>query len=1112
MIEKQLNYRLVGGALGALLLFATAVYFVHGYQMGRNSETLRTQAEQAEQAGQIENAITHLERYLALTPGDTHGLEHLADLLEKQGARPNTRWRIAALYEQVLDRTPARDDLRRRVVPILMGLDEYDRATRHVEILLSARPDDGELENLLGHCQEAMGDYDQAATSYEKAIGHAPDRVAAHAHLAALLRYRLGKPVRADEVIDTLVRLNPKSAEAWLERGLYQLGVGLVEAAGLDMEQARALAPDDPRVLVASAELFQRLGRSDEARKSWERGREKYPVDLTMYLGLATLQMQTDQPDEAVACLEQARQVDPANADVVHLLTEAFLQQNRPDKAREVAARLNRDTEPPGLSDYLTGRILQSAGQWEKAVAKLERAARDPDAGAALAARAWLALGNSYEKLGDGDRQVSAFQKAVALEPSLEPARHGLANAYLALGKVEEALDQYRQITQQPHPPEAVWVLFGRTLVQRNLALPPGKRNWEECDRALARADKLPSQVVAAALARADSLMARGDSKQAQVVLEAARTDHGDAVALWAALAALAARQGDWARSTQVMADARKKLGDSPELTLAELDLRAGQEGADVERFLQSVEQDSANYAPAARTRVLTQVAAAYYRLRRPQDGDRICRQLVVGKPLDLQTATGLLDLVLEGGDAALQNSVLEELHTLEGDNGTWWRYGEAVRKVTRAWHGDRSGLVDARALRVEIEKRRPSWARAAVLGALLDDLGGEAAKALDGYLRAFDLGERQPGMVQHLVQRLVAAGRLGDADDVVRRFQQQVVLCGSFARLAAEIARRTRQFDRAAALARQAVAADSPDYQSHLWLGQVLAACGQPDEAEAAFRRAVALADDVPDSWVALVSFLANADRTAAAEAAFAAMQTKIAPDRREVTLGLCAEALGRSAVADQSYQAARREQPRDALVLQRLAAFYLRQMRYGDAAPVLRDLTDPANTVPKETVAWARRQRAFLLALNGDDRGYEEALDLLDRNRRGGPVNGVEQRALELVRAARPAARHAALQAIEQSAATSPLGVDEELFVARLYDADDDWPHARDHLLSAIALDPRNPEYLAYYVRGLLGRGKKHEARAWLAKLERLEPDSERVKKFRVEVGPAGEGSAVR
>jgi tetratricopeptide (TPR) repeat protein len=404
----------------------------------------------------------------------------------------------------------------------------------------------------------------------------------------------------------------------------------------------------------------------------------------------------------------------------------------------------------------------------------------------------------------------------------------------------------------------------------------------------------------------------------------------------------------------------------------------------------------------------------------------------------------------------------------------------------------------------IEIEKRRPTWSHAALLTALLDDLNNEPGKALESYLRAFEQGHHQLAFARGVVQRLIESGRILEADEVVRKLQQQVLLHGDFARQGAEIALRTRQFDRAADLARQAVPADLRDWRSEMWLGQMLAACGQADEAESVLRQAVALADDLPDTWTALIAHLNNQNRAAATEAEITAMKEKIAPDRLEVALGDCYQALGRLDVAEKHYQTARRQQPRDDQAMQRLASYYLRLLQPAKAEPALRDLLDPANPVPPASVAWARRQLALILAMANDADRHGEALALLERNRRGGVLTRVDQRILDLVRATDKASRAVALHAIEDSGAANPPVAGEDLFVARLYALVEDWPHERDHLTAAIGLDPKNPEYIALCIRRLIDHDQNDEARSWLNKLEILESGSERVKKLQAEVVP--------
>jgi hypothetical protein len=52
---------------------------------------------------------------------------------------------------------------------------------------------------------------------------------------------------------------------------------------------------------------------------------------------------------------------------------------------------------------------------------------------------------------------------------------------------------------------------------------------------------------------------------------------------------------------------------------------------------------------------------------------------------------------------------------------------------------------------------------------------------------------------------------------------------------------------------------------------------------------------------------------------------------------------------------------------------------------------------------------------------------------------------------------------------------------------------------MLSLLATEGQNPEYLAYYVRTLLGWGQPAEARLWLARLEQVAPDAPRTREIR-------------
>ena len=85
-------------------------------------------------------------------------------------------------------------------------------------MLLHRRPDDGELEELVGQCDEALGDAEKAAASYRAAVAHAPQRISAYMRLARLLYGPLGQPLEAAQVMDDLVAANDHAPEVYVER------------------------------------------------------------------------------------------------------------------------------------------------------------------------------------------------------------------------------------------------------------------------------------------------------------------------------------------------------------------------------------------------------------------------------------------------------------------------------------------------------------------------------------------------------------------------------------------------------------------------------------------------------------------------------------------------------------------------------------------------------------------------------------------------------------------------------------------------------------------------------------------------------------------------------
>jgi hypothetical protein len=292
----------------------------------------------------------------------------------------------------------------------------------------------------------------------------------------------------------------------------------------------------------------------------------------------------------------------------------------------------------------------------------------------------------------------------------------------------------------------------------------------------------------------------------------------------------------------------------------------------------------------------------------------------------------------------------------------------------------------------------------------------------------------------------------------------------------------------------------DTRDYHDRLWLARALEEAGRSAEAESLLRQTADRFDDVPSVRVALVEFLARADRPTDAAAAVREAEQRLAAPGATVYLARCYEVTGRLAEAEARYQASVHEAPDSAAALRGFAQFHLRHDQPNRARTALLALLSPRLEAPPEVAAWARRELALATAADGTPEAVRDALALLDAA--PAPPSEADRRACALVMGMRPERRREALNLFEETVGRQPLTPDEQFRLALLWDAADDCPRARELMFSLLTAHAREPQYLAGQVRMLLARDSLPEARQWLATLEKLEPDSPRTRALKMEL----------
>jgi tetratricopeptide (TPR) repeat protein len=500
---------------------------------------------------------------------------------------------------------------------------------------------------------------------------------------------------------------------------------------------------------------------------------------------------------------------------------------------------------------------------------------------------------------------------------------------------------------------------------------------------------------------------------------------------------------------------------------------------------------------------------------------ERITKQ----QPSNLGVRLILFDLALLAKSTEKMARLLEELRGIEGVNGVYWKYAKASRLIQQARPAEKEKLSEesrrqlgqARQSLVEAARRRPSWPRIPALEAEIDELEGNVGAAIEKYQQALNQGETRPTIIRRTVQLLFEQNRTKEANQFIEKHlgEEKTLLSAGLGKLAAEMLISNpdllaRDSERALVFAKKSVSQDSKDYRDHLWLGRFLWATDKPEEkekAEKSLRYACELAADVPDTWVTLVAFLASdgkKERIEEAKQAIEQAKKKLPADKASLGLAACYENVGDLKKAEEYYEAAVKEAPKDSRRLRAAATFYLRNGQSRKAEKRLSEILSLKDEAAVDDEAmWARRGMAAVLALNPNQPNFKRALSLLESNLKNNPNSQPDRHAKALLLATPFGSRKEAIQLFEELDRLSPLPANELFTLVHLYMTEDQWEMAQQTMIILLNKpEGKNPNYEAYYIRSLLQHGNLADAEAELEKLKRVLPNSLLTRGFEVRV----------
>ena len=526
----------------------------------------------------------------------------------------------------VIQVQPQNADARRLRGELALLLGDYAAAAEELERAQALGAPLGSVAVPLADAWTALGQAERAVALLEDAEAALADSAAYWTARAEAL-VAAGRADEAAAALDASDRAGGGGARAQIVRARVALLRGDSPAAEALLDAALAGAPDDPRVLVARAELLARTERFDRAAADLRRAADAYrssslvPRQVATLLALTQVYLAKNDLDAAEATAAELAEIAPDAALTTYFRGLVAYRRGQLDEAATLMQPLVGAFPETPQFRALLGAIHLARGNLGQAEVEfrmvLAQSPRDPAAvkllaethlrqqrpEAALEAlrtvqdavvedpQIGLLSGVASLLAGDAEQGLLYLEQAASLDPTNELLKLQLARAYLAAGRDEDASALLQSALEGG--PAALEARLLQLFAEMRLARPDAGRDVAE--ELLADFPEEPQALLGAAM----YFQLRGETQRARELFErAARLETGGGLARLFLAAALV-QEGRAPDAERLLREIITEQPDEPRALMALAELLVSRGAVDeAAGLLRRAAEASASIAP----------------------------------------------------------------------------------------------------------------------------------------------------------------------------------------------------------------------------------------------------------------------------------------------------------------------------------------------------------------------------------------------------------------------------------------------------------------------------------------------------------------------------------
>lgn len=320
------------------------------------------------------------------------------------------------LYRQGLKKNPRNLLLRRRLIRLLVQMNQLELALDELQVLVQLNPDDRESRRKIGLILLEQGEWADAEAVFSELLVYEPAAEQTLFYYATALE----KQQQWQAALDAVSRIAAESdlyPDALYHRSYLQHQLGYNDKAIELMRQRMTHEPQRPDFYDYLASLQELENDLTGARTTLEEGIGLFPEDAEILYHLGLVFEKSGEPANAMEAMEEVLHKNPEHAEALNYIAYSLAEQGGDlDRALELVNRALQYKQAAHILDTL-GWVHFRAGHYEAARAALEQAAAEISSDPVI----WQHLGDAYRALGMHADAAQAYRHALEFAPgSLE--------------------------------------------------------------------------------------------------------------------------------------------------------------------------------------------------------------------------------------------------------------------------------------------------------------------------------------------------------------------------------------------------------------------------------------------------------------------------------------------------------------------------------------------------------------------------------------------------------------------------------------------------------------------------------------------------------------------